>query len=264
MPIVPCFDPTTGASGGPQGGGGGGGGGAEPRLVGDLSSFTFSDSQSMFNSYSFDPATQQHTINVNQVTLGLDAKTFIAGNNFSGPKWTAPLTYTDGNPVSWDDAFSVEVFFDKIPTGFAPGWLLVLGVLGNPTATDLPTMRGIGGLVGRTGTLSPETGLSGAWIENTVTSNSANGGVLRSTTVFSFGGKSGVNNAPSGTGTVFKRRSDGLPLTNGKIPINYNVANGTQVHLAVLVGTNGATIAPAGTIKLRMRYVVTKRVYEES
>lgn len=57
MPIVPCFDPTTGASGGPQGGGGGGGGGAltwqqimavdfrtqTPAIVGNGSSFSVVD-----------------------------------------------------------------------------------------------------------------------------------------------------------------------------------------------------------------------------
>ena len=53
-------------------------------------------------------------------------------------------------------------------------------------------------------------------------------------------------------------------MINGKIPLSYNVANGTQVTLGILVGTNGQTTAPAGTLKLRMRYVVTKRFYEES
>jgi hypothetical protein len=261
MPIVPCFDPTTGASGGPQGGGGLIGG--APRLVGDLSTFTFSDSQSMLNAYSFDSATEQHTFTLNAVTLGLDAKTFIAGTAYSGPKWTTPLFYENGLAVNWDDAFTVEVFFDKIPTGFATSWVGALAVLQDPTSTTLSTMRGIGGVIGRTSTASPETHFGGSWIENSQTSNSLTGGALYSTTVFSFSGKSGVNNAPTGTGTVSKRRSDGLPVSNGKIPINYNTASGLQVSLAFLLGTNGATSAGAGTFKCRMRYKVTKNIFTE-
>jgi len=260
MPIVPCFDPTTGASGGPQGGGGGGAGGL--RLLGDLSGATFTDSQSMLTSYSYDAATGVQTFVVPSIPTPNQDMVQSIGNNFSGPKWNIPLTYDDGTPANWDDAFTVTIVFDRNWLGTAPSgperYFLYVGVINNPASTSLISMAGTGALIGKAGTGTTSLN-SGCWKRNGVNLLSLSNGCISATTTFSFSGKNGVNNQCGGIATSTRRVIDGLPIGIVRSNGDMNVADGSQVTLSVWLSLSTSSFpATGGTITSRVRISAQK------
>ena len=107
MPIAPCFDPTTGASGGAQPGGGGG---ADLSALGftaiDITDgFTLTDPDSLVDSVS-------NTGGINKVVLNALASgdtnhTWGSGNTQRAPRWVKNLDVTDATggevqPLSGD------------------------------------------------------------------------------------------------------------------------------------------------------------------
>jgi hypothetical protein len=259
MPIVPAFDPATGASGGPQGGGGGAGG---LRLLGDLSGATFTDSQSMLTSYSYDPATGIHAFVVPDIpTPNLDMVQ-SSGNNFSGPKWNIPLLYDDGTPANWDDAFTMTIVFDRnwLPT--APTcpelYLLYVGVINNPTSTSLISMGGTGAVIGKANKGSTSMN-AGCWKRNNANILSLSNGCISASTTFSFSGKNGVNNQCGGQATATRRLIDGLPIGITRSNGDMNVADGSQVTLSVWLSLATSSLAAiGGTITSRVRISAQK------
>lgn len=259
MPIVPCFDPATGASGGPQSGGGGTPGGI--RLLGDLSSATFTDSQAMLTGYSFDAVSGVHSFGCASIpTPNLDMVS-SSGNNFSGPKWILPLTYDDGSPVSWDDAFTMTVIHDKNLDLSSPTcperYILHVGVVNNPTSTSLINMEATMSAIGvANSTASANVGLLK---RNSINLLSLTAGCLSASMVWTYSGKNLTNNQCSGQACATRRKSDGLPITLVKSNGNNNVADGTQVSLAVFLALSTSSAAAiGGTFTGRVRYTVQK------
>ena len=94
MPIAPCFDPTTGASGGSQGGGGGGGG-ADLSALGfvevDLTdgSWTLTDPDDLVDTVSH--ASGVNTVVMNALAAGSNNYAWSTSTTQRAPRWTREL-----------------------------------------------------------------------------------------------------------------------------------------------------------------------------
>ena len=98
MPIAPCFDPTTGASGGSQGGGGSTG--ADLSALGfeavDLTDgWTLYDPNSLVNSVSHSGGI--NTVTMNALGAGSNDYSFTIGGNLKMPRWYKNLSALDAN-----------------------------------------------------------------------------------------------------------------------------------------------------------------------
>ena len=250
MPIVPFFDPATGASGGPTP--------AAPavaqlRSIGDLNAggYTFTDTAALLTSYAYNSGTDIHTFTVATVAVGAETNSFLSGANFTAPKWHQPMTYADGQPVLAGDAFSMTVYVENLTPGLVRQYCIAVGVAQTPSSTVLGTMRGSGMYAISTSTGAPGMG---GWEENlgtasTVASMTKGVGTCSFTgspQKYRVGSAFGVMSAA--TGNVSNRLGGG----------QWNVADATQLGLVVLVGTNGSTTATGGAISVRLRYAITK------
>ena len=248
MPIVPFFNPATGASGGPVTPSAV----AELRSIGDLAvGYTFTDTAALLSSYAYSAGTDVHTFTLANVAVGAETNSFLSGANFTGPKYRAGLTYADGSPVLAGDAFSMTVFVENLTPGLVRSYAIAVGVAQTPSSTVLGTMRGSGiyALTSSVGTPGV-----GGWEENIGTASTValmTKGVgtcsfTGSPQKFRVGSAFGVMSAA--TGNVSNRLGGG----------QWNVADATQLGLVVLVGTNGSTTATGGAISVRLRYALTK------
>ena len=106
------------------------------RSIGDLSSgYTFTDTAALQTSYSYDSGTDIHTFVLANVGVGAETNSFLSGANFTGPKYTAGLTYADGTAVSAGDAFSMTVFVESLTPGLVRSYVIAVGVAQTPTST---------------------------------------------------------------------------------------------------------------------------------
>jgi hypothetical protein len=134
MPIVPCFDPSTGASGGPAAGGGAA---ALPdwRVV-DVTdgSWTSSDPGGNARVSSVVMSGDEATVTWDGFTATADDA--IDGSAFNGQRYYQALTYDDGTPVSLsDDGFTVEWWADTPAVAGCARTQFALGISSDPTAT---------------------------------------------------------------------------------------------------------------------------------
>jgi hypothetical protein len=250
MPIVPFFDPNTGASGGPAPATPAA---AELRSVGDLAGggYTFTDTAALLTSYAYNSGTDVHTFDVATVAVAGETFSFLSGANFTGAKWRAGLTYSDGSPVLAGDAFSMTVYIEALTPGLVRSYAIAVGVAQTPSSTVLGTMRGSGIYAVVTSVGTPGTG---GWEENlgtasTVASMTKGIGTCSFTGTpqkFRVGSAFGVMSASSGNAS--NRLGGG----------QFSVADATQLGLVVLVGTNGTVTAVGGAISVRLRYALTK------
>jgi hypothetical protein len=249
MPIVPFFDPDTGASGGPAAPQAG----TSLRSIGDLSGagYTFSDTAALLSSYAFDAGTDIHTFTVGTVAVGAETNSFLSGSNFTGPKYRAALTYDDGTPVLAGDAFSMTVFVENLTPGLVRSYAIAVGVAQTPSSTVLGTMRGSGIYAVSTSVGTPGVG---GWEENlgtaaTIASMTKGIGTcsfLGTLQKYRVGSSFGVMSAASGN--MSNRLGGG----------QWNVADSAQLGLVILVGTNGTIVATGGAISVRLRYSLVK------
>lgn len=248
MPLVPFFDPATGASGGPAPTAAV----AELRSIGDLSvGYTLTDTAGLLSSYSYNAGTDVHTFTLANVGVGAETNSFLSGANFTGPKYRAGLTYADGSAVLAGDAFSMTVYVESLTPGLVRSYAIAVGVAQTPSSTVLGTMRGSGIYA-----LSSSVGTPGVggWEENigtasTVASMTKGVGTCSFTGTpqkFRVGSAFGVMSAASGN--VSNRLGGG----------QFSVADATQLGLVILVGTNGTVAATGGAISVRLRYALTK------
>lgn len=250
MPIVPVFDPYTG-------GAIGGGGGSTPpvvalRSIGDLASgYTFTDTASLLNGYSYDAGTDIHTFDLASVAVSNETNSFLSGPNFTGPKWRAGLVYDDGSPVLAGDTFSMTVFVTDLTPGLVRQYAIAVGVAQTPSSTALGTMRGSGLYAVSTAVGTPGMG---GWEENLGTA-ATTASMIKGVGTASFLGtptKYRTGSAFSVTGASVG--NVGSRLGGG----TWNVADAAQVGLVVCVGTNGTATATGGLISVRLRYAITK------
>jgi len=253
MPIVPAFDPATGASGGPAASVAT----AAMRSLGDLNGggYVFTDTAAVaLSSYSYDAATDTHTFNTNTIAVANETYSLISGANFTSPKWRAPLTYSDGSPVLVGDAFSFNVRFDNVSVGLARQYLVALAVVESASSTVIGTMRPSGVYCLTTTVGTPGVGIVADNLGAAGTVASMVSGV--GSTVFTGGsalgscGKAGgACMARSATTVASNIRQDGNTWAS---------ASTTQLALAVMLSTNGTVTSTGGAFAMRVKYAVTK------
>mgnify|MGYP003108896502 CR=1 FL=1 len=141
MPIVPVFDPTTGASGGPSGGGGGSAGLPDWEAI-DVTdgSWTSSDPGGNGRVSSVAVAGNDTTVTWNAFTPTADD--MIDGANFNGQRYYRELTYPDGTAVSLSDTgWTIETWVNTPAVAGAALSQFALGISSSPTATSNTTMN---------------------------------------------------------------------------------------------------------------------------
>ena len=151
MPIAPCFDPTTGASGGAQPGGGGG---ADLSALGftaiDITDgFTLTDPDSLVDSSS--SASGVNQVVFNALAVGSTDYAWGSGNNQRAPRWVKDLSAEDATggevQVQSGDTFILQtvVQFQTPDNRFASEVVVASSVDG--TGLDCFTNDAMGGLI---------------------------------------------------------------------------------------------------------------------
>jgi hypothetical protein len=245
MPIIPAFDPATGASGGAPAGAVG----FEWRQITDLNTLTFSDPNSLVTSYS--AAAGLHSLTL--ATLGASNVDYNYGSgaNFTGGRWTFPLTYQDGSPVVAGDTFTLHSKVTDFTVGAARNYNIAFAGVQNPTSTVLTTMDALGCTFGTTGVGTP---LCGTWRRNVVGTTSLAGGV----TVYGqslFGGLPGK--AKVAASALLQSASAAAP-TNGLDANILTAADNAQMYAIIAVGTLGTVTTTGGTVQFKLYFAADK------
>jgi len=245
MPIVPAFNPDTGASGGPASVAAG----FAWRQILDFDSLTFSDPNSLITSYS--AAAGLHSLTL--VTLGASNVDYNYGSgaNFTGGRWTFPLTYPDGSPVQAKDTFTFSTKATNLAVGAARQWNIAFAAVQNPTSTVLSTMDALGTTAGVSGVGTP---LCGTWRRNVVGTTSLAGGV----TVYGqslFGGNPGK--AKVGASVTIQAAASSSPA-QGLDANTLSVSDNTQMYGIIAVGTLGTVTTTGGVMAFKLFYNVEK------
>ena len=253
MPIVPAFDPATGASGGPVTPASA----ATMRSIGDLNGggYTFTDTAAVaLSSYSYDAATDTHTFNVNTIGVANETYSLISGANFTSAKWRAPLTYSDGSPVLVGDAFSFNVRFDNVSVGLARQYLVALAVVENASSTVIGTMRPSGVYCLTTAVGTPGVGIVADNLGAAGTVAAMVSGV--GSTVFTGG--SALGSCGKAGGACMARSATTVSSNIRQDGNTWASASTTQLALAVMLSTNGTVITTAGAFSMRVKYAAFK------
>jgi hypothetical protein len=225
---------------------------AELRSIGDLSSgYTFTDTAALQTSYSYDSGTDIHTFVLANVAVGAETNSFISGSNFTGPKYRAGLTYSDGTAVSAGDAFSMTVYVESFTPGLVRSYCIAVGVAQTPSSTVLGTMRGSGIYAVTTAAGVPGVG---GWEENLGTSTTV-ASMTKGMGAATFSGTPQKYRNGSAFGVMSAASGNASNRLGGG---QFSVADGTQLGLVVCVGTNGTVAATGGSISVRLRYALTK------
>lgn len=253
MPIVPAFDPATGASGGPAASVAT----AAMRSLGDLNGggYTFTDTAAVaLSSYSYDAATDTHTFNTNTIAVANETYSLISGANFTSPKWRAPLTYSDGSPVLVGDAFSFNVRFDNVSVGLARQYLVALAVVESASSTVIGTMRPSGVYCLTTTVGTPGVGIVADNLGAAATVAAMVSGV--GSTVFTGG--SALGSCGKAGGACMARSATTVSSNIRQDGNTWASASTTQLALAVMLSTNGTVTTTGGAFAMRVKYTVTK------
>lgn len=246
MPIFPCFDPTTGASGGSTGGGGGGGASLYnmPWTDVDLTdgSWTLRDTGSKIDT-------------VTNVGSGFMRVRWLAGANGSDYSWTAgpdhlaPRWYKDltidGNTVTTGDiaviAFRLEIdgtvdTFDQAIVAAHAVW------------QDLDPANSMSAAGGFAGKYQGSNNLYGAWTLSSLTqTNNKSYAVI-------VGHRGG-----GGVGAVCGQGYDASNVASGNVSRNANLFGGTSLTLRIMVGvgnlnTTANTVQAGDEQKFSIKY----------
>lgn len=254
MPIAPCFNPATGASGGipaaiPPA--------AALRSLGNLNggAYNFSDTAGVaLSSYAYDAGTDTHTFNCNTIAAGNETYSLISGANFTSPKWRQPLTYADGTPVLAGDAFSLDVRFDNVSVGAARSYLLAIAVVESASSTVIGTMRPSGVYCLSSSVGTPGVGVVADNLGAAATIASMMSGC--GTTIFSGG--TAIGSCGKGGGACIARSASTIATNTRADGNTWASAATSQLALAVMLSTNGTVATTGGALALRAKYAVTK------
>jgi hypothetical protein len=244
MPIVPCFDPTTGASGGPQGGG-------TPTgwvTVGDLAPLTFSDPASLLTSYSFSAGDHEFDMTTQSATADFALN---STGNFTGPRWSAPLVDAAGQPVLAGEKFVMLVELSDLDPGLSRQWAAAFGVAKIPTSTSTATIQPNVIWGGSTGAGTPNGGVD---VLNFASTASVASATLVSGNLQFVGapqrimvGGSVEISSPTTTGVAQRLGGTGFA----------GVA-GDPLQFFVCVTSLGAVATTAGLLKMKARYQIVR------
>jgi len=245
MPVAPCFDPTTGASGGASGGGGGASLYNLPMTEVNLTdgSWALLDPDGLVDTVSF--------------AGGYNTVTFNAGGNTSNQRWTGTTTVTaprwyktleiDGNTVTLLDPmwFVCRMENNLLVDDF--NQQNIFGTAADPTATDTNIM----GLAG------------GTWLRSVlantgygVITGNANTTFADPDTVFSH---AAVMQGGGANGAATYIQYDGTNTAERAGSRNSNILAmaGTNRHLVVGVGINtDVTVISGGDqVSFKLKYI---------
>lgn len=251
MPIIPAFNPATGASGGPAATGGTN---AQWIPVTDLSTapYTSSDPNALVSAYSF--AGQEHSIGLVTVNPAVADYAINSGTDFTGPRWYVPLVDSAGVAVRAQDRFVFNLRFRDFDTGsLSRQWGIGVGVAQNSTSTVLSTMGFCGHWFGLTGAGTPNVsaGFGGVGTFATVSlvgGANANGVGL-------FGGLPGKLRGGNMAAIFSASAADDVVRADGAA---WSVADATQLSLMIIATTLGNVTTTAGTLKMKIDYAITR------
>ena len=254
MPIAPCFDPTTGASGGSQGGGGGGG--ADLSALGftaiDLTdgSWSLTDTNSLVDTVS-------HASGVNTVVMNADAggtSNNAWGNSATqeGPRWHKKLQVQDATggdvQVQSGDHFIFQAVMELVTPDQKFAASSCVCVSADATSTAAATADIIGAMLRYPSTGNPQHGaLANSF--GSVNANLNNHQVA--TTVM-------VRSQRQAAVTYINTNSSGGYIFEGRDVPSTTYANGTtDLDLIVGVGTfSTGSITAGDDVKVKAWYRV--------
>jgi len=227
------------------------------RSLGDLNGggYTFTDTAGVaLSSYSYNSATDTHTFNTNSIGVSNETYSLISGANFTSPKWRAPLTYADGQPVLVGDAFSLDVRFDNVSVGAARQYLVAVCVVESASSTVIGTMRpsGVYGLTTTVGT--PGVGIVADNLGAAATIASMVSGIGS----VSFSGGTAVGSCGKSGGACVVRSATTISSNIRLDGAAWASTTTTQLALAIMLSTNGTVTTTGGALAMRIKYNVTK------
>ncbi len=237
MPITPCFDPTTGASGGASGGGGGGASLYNLALTGPIDltdgSWTLLDPDSLIQSISYSAGV--HTVVWNALASGSSDYNWASGSSHRAPRWYKAAEI-DGNQLTSDD-ITQGVFYAKVDNVNRGDFdsMMVSGLCVDPTSTAANTIAGMGLI-----TIAASSGsntVMGIWTVNGSASTSS-ASSARCMTTIQYGGRH------TGSGCFTLLDPSGYRAQNGSRNGNVVLPSAANLHWIVGLGTrfNGTTI----------------------
>jgi len=251
MPIAPCFDPTTGASGGATPAASASLYNLSPTLV-DLTdgTWTLLDPDSLVSGVTFASATGYNTVTWNALAAGSSNYNWAAGTTHRGPRWYKLLTVSGSQVTSVNHlVLTTKLQHDPAAGDFSQAALV--GAAFDPTSTTSTTIDGSGGYFTRVGTGNPAFG---TWQV---------GGATTATNVNNLYGVSTVMRGHNavGSGVYLNSTASDTIIGSGSRNSNQNTAavGVVNVHIMVGVGTRGSSdTVTAGDVQvLRMEYNAT-------
>lgn len=240
MPITPCFDPTTGASGGASTGGGG----ADLSALGftqiDLTDgFTLTDPDSLVSATTNASGTNKVTFNA----LGSGSTDYAwgAGTNQRAPRWTKNLTATDATggevQIQSGDTFILQTVLEFATPDNRYAAEIVVASSVDGTATAAASNDAMGGIIRYNTTGNISYGIFTFNGYNALASASNN----RSVCTVLHSGERGQG------GAYINLDSSGDAITGGSRNASMDYTDGTtDMKLMVGVGTNGSATITAG------------------
>jgi hypothetical protein len=256
MPIAPCFDPTTGASGGSQGGGGSTG--ADLSALGfeavDLTDgWTLYDPSSLVNSVSHSGGI--NTVTMNALGAGSNDYAFTVGGNLKMPRWYKNLSALDASGgevrLNTGDTYSLHTITQFVEPVDRFGTEIVMASSPDPTGVTQTACDLCGGILKYPASGNPQGGAFGV---NNSALGTASASLHQTLVVTSFA--AGRMNTP----TYINVDSSGGFLTSGQRATNQDYANtSTDLSVVVGLGTAGSTTITAGEdAKIKVFFRVIK------
>ena len=250
MPVAPCFDPSTGASGGAAAGGGGGG--DDLNAVGwtdvDLTSgWTLTDPDSLVSSVSI--AGGVNKVTLAELAVGSIDYNFISGSTHRAPRYHK-LLIPDGDQIGSDDFFFLlwRLQF-AAPVTRAPNQI-VFGVCEDPTSTSAASIKGLGAALvyNVTGNIA-----CGTWT-NTSASTSSSAATVTSLGSFQFAATRGC------AGSYAALDVNNARVNNGSRNGNLTYTGSTNLSIMVGVGgfNNSTTWAAGVDAQFKLQYRVVR------
>ena len=245
MPIVPAFDPASGASGGAQGGGGTPTGWV---IIGDLTPLTFSDPASLLTSYAFNAGDHEFDLTTQLATADFALN---SGGGFTGPRWSGPLVDGVGQPVLAGDKFVMLVELSDLDPGLSRQWAAAWGVSKVPASTT-------------TSAIQPNVIWGGSTAVGT-----PNGGV----DVLNFAATASIASATLVSGNLQFAGTPQRLMVGGSVEISSPTTTGVAqrlggtafagsagdpLQLFICISSLGAVVTTAGLLKMKARYQIVR------
>lgn len=245
MPIFPCFDPTTGASGGASGGGGGSLYDVSMGSAVNLTdgSWTLYDPDNLVDSVSFSGGF--NTVTMNALAVGASHYRWDnSATNNRAPRWHKEW-FIDTTRITSDDLTTHTNIIEVDQTIKEFNWTLCAGVCVNPTTITRNQIDGMG--AGSTLNPTESNARYGHW-RNTSMPVVFNANTRKVVQVGQYGARH------MGTTCYMALDASNIHLQRGFASGAEGIGTGNSLHLIVGLGTrtNTSTIAAGNRIKVRI------------